>query len=433
MTNARTHHSCRLLVLLLVSLVGSVAHADSHEKEDSQWYRGNMHTHSLWSDGNDFPDMIADWYKRHGYHFLVLTDHNILSRGERWMKHAAIVKRGGGDALQEYRKRYGDEWVETRGTEGESDFEIRLRGLEEFRGHVEEPGKFLMIEGEEISDSVDGLPIHLNASHLAELIPPQGGRTVVEAIDANLRAAEEQARRLGRDILVHLNHPNFGYAITAEDLAAVLREQFVEVYNGHPGVEHLGDEYHVSVEKIWDIANTIRIAQLSAPPLMGLATDDSHAHHDGETGSRPGRGWVWVRASELTPEAVIQAMQAGDFYASSGVTLEDVQYDEQEKRIELKIAADGDATYTTEFIGTPRDYDAFSEPRLDSQGEPIRATRRYSDEVGKVFKTVEGRNPTYELTGDELYVRAVVTSSRPHPDPSFKDQKEQAWTQPVMP
>jgi hypothetical protein len=44
---------------------------------------------------------------------------------------------------------------------------------------------------------------------------------------------------------------------------------------------------------------------------------------------------------------------------------------------------------------------------------------------------VSGTSPSYQLKGDELYVRAVVTSSKPHPDPSFKDQREQAWTQPV--
>jgi hypothetical protein len=47
------------------------------------------------------------------------------------------------------------------------------------------------------------------------------------------------------------------------------------------------------------------------------------------------------------------------------------------------------------------------------------------------LKTVAGLAPRYELTGDELYVRAVVTSSKPPHDPSFKDQREQAWTQPV--
>ena len=50
-----------------------------------QFWKGNLHTHSLWSDGDDFPEMIADWYKTHGYHFLTLSDHTVLSEGERWI------------------------------------------------------------------------------------------------------------------------------------------------------------------------------------------------------------------------------------------------------------------------------------------------------------------------------------------------------------
>jgi len=43
-----------------------------------RWFKGNTHTHSLWSDGDAAPEHIADWYKSHGYDFLVLSDHNIL-------------------------------------------------------------------------------------------------------------------------------------------------------------------------------------------------------------------------------------------------------------------------------------------------------------------------------------------------------------------
>src|SRR5438132_1176146 len=54
-------------------------------QDGPRWWKGNLHTHSFWSDGDDFPEMIADWYKRHGYQFLSLTDHNVLSEGERWI------------------------------------------------------------------------------------------------------------------------------------------------------------------------------------------------------------------------------------------------------------------------------------------------------------------------------------------------------------
>ncbi|MEE9368893.1 MAG: hypothetical protein V3V05_08510 [Pontiella sp.] len=46
-----------------------------------QWYKGNTHTHTFWSDGKEFPETAADRYKDMGYHFLALSDHNIVSRG----------------------------------------------------------------------------------------------------------------------------------------------------------------------------------------------------------------------------------------------------------------------------------------------------------------------------------------------------------------
>jgi hypothetical protein len=425
--------------LVIVSLLSSAKiHADDvvPANPELRWWKGNLHTHSLWSDGNDFPEMIAEWYRTHGYNFLALSDHNVLSQGMRWMKLADIQKRQAPVALERYRERFGNDWVETRsiktgdGAEQHEEIEVRLKPLGEFRALVEERGRFLMIEGEEISDKAEGVPVHLNASNLKDPIQPLGGATVREAIAANLRAVEDQGQRTGREILAHLNHPNYGYAVTAEDLAAVLSDKFFEVYNGHPGVNHEGDHHHASVEQIWDIANTIRLAQLHAPPLLGIATDDSHHYHEQGT-SRSGRGWVMVRARHLTPESILKAMKQGDVYASSGVVLKDVRFSSESGLLELDIAADGEATFTTDFIGTPIEFDPASEPRADKDGKPLRTTRKYSSQVGQIFATVRGRQPTYKLTGKELYVRAVVTSSEHHPNASFKHQHQQAWTQPV--
>lgn len=395
-----------------------------------RWWKGNIHTHTFWSDGNDFPEMVAEWYRSHDYNFLALSDHNVLSEGIRWMPLAEIVRRGGDDVVDKYRARFGEGWVETRGGPEQEELEIRLKPLNEFRALVEERGRFIMIQGEEISDSAEGKPVHLNATNLKELVPPLGGATVREAVINNLRAVEEQAKATGREILLHLNHPNFGLAFTAEDLAAVISERFFEVYNGHPGVLHTGDEHHPSVERLWDIANTIRLDQLHAPPLFGVATDDSHEYH-GRPGSHTGRGWIMVRSRYLTPEYLIRAIRAGEFYASSGITLNHVRYEKATGTLELEINPSGPANYTTEFIGTLADYDTASSPRTDNEGKPIATTRKYSEDIGRVLATVEGLNPRYQLTGDELYVRAVVTSNVPHEDPSFANQYQQAWTQPV--
>jgi hypothetical protein len=424
-----------LLATTLNFIVMLAAYGASHAAEPAgkaglQWYRGNTHTHSLWSDGNDFPEMIADWYVSHGYNFLALSDHNILSEGDRWIAHNEIVKRKHGDALAKYIKRFGEDWVEQRGAPGTPSHEIRLKPLNEFRKLFEVRGKFIMIQGEEISDRAEGLPVHLNATNIEKLLPAVGGPTVAETIENNLRAAEEQARETGREIFVHLNHPNFHYAITAEEIASVLRERFMEVYNGHSSVGQLGDEHHPNVEYIYDVANTIRVGQLNAPPLFCVATDDSH-HYDGEQSCRPGRGWIMVRAEKLEPDTIVRAIKAGDFYASSGVTLADVRYDANKKLLQLEIEPEEGVEYTTQFIGTKQGYDANSEQRTGRDGKPLRTTRKYSADVGQVLASGKGTSPAYHLTGDELYVRAIVTSTKPHPDPSFTGQHQQAWTQPV--
>ncbi len=417
----------RFATTLLLSIVAFTITAVG-AADETRWYKGNLHTHSLWSDGNDYPEMIVDWYVGHEYDFLSLSDHNILSRGEKWVPESLGQKRGAIDGLKRYRARFGDDWVETREKDGKT--EIRLKSLGEFGPKFDKPGEFLLIQAEEITDHYGSLPIHINASNIAELIRPKGGSSVRDTIANNLIAVQQQSERVGQPIIAHLNHPNFGYAVTAEDMAAVVQEEFFEVYNGHPGVNHLGDDTHVGLERMWDIANTIRIADMKHRPLYGMATDDSH-NYFGNRGSSPGRGWVMVHASDLSPEALMRALSAGDFYASSGVTLKSLRFDGNAKSLSLEIDAADGVEYTTEFIGTLAEYDKTSTAVVDKDGKEITATRSYSSDVGKVLATTKGTTASYKLTGKELYVRAVVTSTKKHWNPSFDGQAEQAWTQPV--
>jgi hypothetical protein len=420
-----------VLAILMLALQLRSVKADDVIPADAapRWWKGNLHTHTFWSDGDDFPEMVAEWYRTHGYNFLALTDHNVLAQGMRWKTEAEIVKKGGDKVIGKYLGRFGDTWVESRGPADKREF--RLKPLDEFRALVEERGRFLLIPAEEISASAEKVPIHINASNIKEAINPVSADTVRETIVNNLRAVEEQAKRSGREILAHLNHPNFHYAITAEDIAHVVMERHFEVYNGHPGVNHEGDHHHPSVERLWDIANTIRLVDLNAPPLFGIATDDSHNYHDKPAGSHPGRGWTMVRATHLTPEYILRAVKAGDCYASSGVALVDVRYDAEAKTLKLEIESDGDAVFKTEFIGSLRGADTTGETVPPPPGKPTRLSRKYSQQIGQVLHAAEGLRPSYVLTGKELYVRAVVTSSKPPHNPSFQGQHKQAWTQPI--
>ena len=138
-----------------------------------------------------------------------------------------------------------------------------------------------------------------------------------------------------------------------------------------------------------------------------------------------------VLSEKLDPGELIHAMEAGRFYASSGVTLEEVTM--TGKSLDVTVRPDPVATYTIEFIGTRKGFDPSSEPVVDKTGKTLPVTRKYSQDIGKVLKTVTGTSASYAFSGDELYVRARITSSQMHPNPSEIGDPQRAWTQPVTP
>jgi hypothetical protein len=392
------------------------------------FWKGNLHTHSLWSDGDDFPEMVADWYKRHGYQFLALTDHNVIADGEKWVDAATTVVRK--KAVEKYEARFGKAWVERRVEKDKP--QVRLKPLREFRSLLEEPGKFLFVPAEEVTTKFAKYPVHMNGINLRDAIKPVEAANVTETIRVNLKQAEEQAAKTGWPNVTFLNHPNFQWGVKAEEMIAAEELRYFEVFNGHSGVRNYGDATHASCERIWDILLAVRLAKLKLPVVYGVATDDSHAYHEFAVGkTNPGRGWVMVRAPHLTAEAVVRAMKAGDFYFSTGVTLDEIA--KADGKLTLSIRAEPGVTYKTEFVATMAGTPLDAEPILDEKGQPLDVTRRYHADVGKVVAESTNAAPTYTFTGKELYVRAKVTSSKPHPNPYQKGDTEVAWTQPVVP
>jgi hypothetical protein len=416
------------LVALILSLLATcLVAAEPIGDASPRWWKGNLHTHTLWSDGDDFPEMIAGWYQQHGYHFLALSDHNLLQQESKWVN--ATTNQNVRLALGKYLPRYGNRWVEQREEQGQQ--LVRLKPLNEFRTRFESPDRFLLIQSEEITDRYLNAPVHINVTNVREAIKPLGGNSVLEVMQNNIAAIFEQRKRTGQPMFPHLNHPNFGWGVTAEELMQVKGERFFEVYNGHPTVHNEGDATHASMDKLWDIVLTRRLTELGLEPLFGLATDDSHHYHTNAVGkSNSGRGWVMVRAPHLTPERLIAALEAGDFYASSGVRLKDVQ--RETNRLALEIDGEQGVTYTTQFIGTRKGFDPKNEPVRAPNGEALRVTHRYSADIGAVLAEVKGLSASYRLKGDEIYVRAKIISSKLKVNPGVKDEVETAWIQPLV-
>src|SRR5688572_5939984 len=268
-----------IAVWFLVALTSTAAvraqTSPSSAPTESRWFKGNLHTHSLWSDGDDYPEMIADWYKRQGYHFLGISDHNILQQGQRWFELKAPVsiggnvnQRGGGPVLEKYLRRYGADWVEIREADGKRS--VRLKPLDEYAPLLNESGQFLMIPSEEITSTwkraktattpEQSGPVHINVTNPREFVAPVEADNAVDVMQQTVDAVFEQRERTGQPMIPHLNHPNFRWGITAEELMQVKRERFFEVYNGHNDVHNDGDATHLSMDAMWDAILTRRLA-----------------------------------------------------------------------------------------------------------------------------------------------------------------------------
>ena len=229
----------------------------------AQWYKGNIHTHTTESDGDEDPHKVVSWYRRHGYDFLVLSDHN----------HLTLLNYGGG------RRRFR---------------------------------KPLMVPGEEVSISLNrgDTPVHINGVGISRVVEPIDAGGVVETLQANVDAIVEAGG------IASINHPNFRWAFDHREISQVEGASLLEVFNGHPGTNILGAPDKPSYEAIWDGVLT------SGRVIFGVATDDSHNYHDFAPWlSNPGRGWVMVQADELTQDAIVDGLASGRFYASTGVTL----------------------------------------------------------------------------------------------------------------
>lgn len=418
----------RAMVLVLAVLLGGCG-----LQTRDRWFRGNLHTHSYWSDGRNFPELVGDLYKSSGYHFLILTDHNVLSRGERWKDYDPRSK-DWQTMLERARRRFGDNWVETRVQGGKH--EVRLKTLQEVAARLNQPGRFVMIEGEEITTHfAKRTQIHVNMLGCVELIKPLAGKDETDTLTRNVAAVHEQGLSANKLILPMVNHPNWPqYSLTAEDVAEVGDPCLIEILNPWDGALFCGNALHPCHERLWDIANTLRLVR-GRDVLYGTATDDAHDYsHMSPTNANLIQGWVMVRAKELSEKAILRALREGDFYFTNGVLLEKLEYDAAAGELRVSARAEPGVRYVVEFYGTLEGCDLSSAPVAcrDPDGRPGRASRKYSPEIGKRLARVEGPTATYRLTGREMFVRAVVRSDRKMLVPPQDEMEyETAYTQPV--
>ena len=319
--------------LAAVMVAVPFAQAPGPKPQAARWFKGNLHTHTVNSDGDSTPDDVVRWYRERDYQFLVLTDHNYLTS---------------------------------------------VDGLNAVHGADD---KFLVVKGEEVTDRFGDKPLHVNGLEVERLVRPTGGQSVLDVVQRmvdGIRAARG---------VPSINHPNFGWAISPDELGQLQRTRLFEVFNGHPTVNNLGGGGVPSLEETWD-----RILS-SGKMLYGIAVDDAHYFKRPEdpTAPRPGKGWVYVRSPRLEGRALVEALERGDFYSSTGVQMQTV--DASTTALSLAVKTEPSSKYRIQFIGRQ----------------------------GRILSDVTTPTASYTFKGDEGYVRAKVLESN----------GKVAWIQPV--
>ncbi|MEQ1693551.1 MAG: CehA/McbA family metallohydrolase [Gemmatimonas sp.] len=328
-----TYSLCGAMTLLTAPLAAQVARFEVPVvPAGARWLKGNTHTHTTQSDGDTPPADVARWYKSRGYAFLVLSDHNVFTDPRTL---AALMD-----------------------------------------------STFLLIPGEEVTTSFQKAAVHVNALAVTRVIAPLKDSTLLGTVQKTIDAIRAEQS------VPHINHPNFLWSVDSATLFRMKNDRLIEIFNGHPTVHNIGGGDWPGMEEVWDGLLS------SGKRIFGIAVDDAH-HFQGEFSAaraNPGRGWVAIRSPALETQALVRALDAGQFYASSGVTLADVTI--SPTSLEISIAQKGDFKYSTQFIG----------------------------QDGKVLSTDRSLTPRYRLKGTETYVRAKVTDSG----------GAAAWVQPVF-
>lgn len=294
-----------------------------------RFYKGNLHTHTLESDGDAPVDEVLRWYKSAGYNFVSITDHDKLTP-----------------------------------TAGK---------------YAPSPG-FVTLAGVEITGLAQSKkPIHVNA--LCGKSPLKGIRRAAPVTEV---LAENIGLSRADGAITLVNHPNFGWAITEDELATLDGFEMLEIASGHPLVNELGDATRPSHEQIWDTYLS-RKGQ-----VFGTAVDDAHDYYKFAKAERnPGRAWIQVWAPELTEEAICAAIREGRFYSSKGARISAIRV--EDRFLEVSVDDWNSVTDHVAFLG----------------------------QHGQVLSRTTASPARYELRGGERYVRARVAQS----------ENREAWTQ----
>jgi len=241
------------------------------------FYRGNLHTHSTRSDGILDPEEVCRRYQAEGYDFIALTDHLV--------------------GLFDY--------PITDTSAFRNDHFTTIIGAEMHTGEMEN-GYLWHILG-------IGLPLdfkHSDAPHFRSVKGSESGANVAR-----------RAREAGA--FVSIAHPHWS-GLSEADALSIKAAHAVEIYNHGCVVDNDRGEGFFTLEQLLNRDRHLNL----------IATDDAHFNTPDHFG-----GWVMVKAAENTPELLLAALKAGDFYSSTGPNIHDIRLKGDSIEVDCSAAA----------------------------------------------------------------------------------------------
>ena len=228
-----------------------------------RFYRGNLHLHSTNSDGRRTPEDTIASYRAQGYDFVSLTDH-------------FLPKNDIAPVVSDTTALRTDDFTTILGAE------------------IHGPG---MECGDLWHIVANGLPLDF----------PWIGREET--------GPDVAARAKAAGAYISIAHPFWSSTSIVDAETVIGVADAVEIYNH-------GCEVEVDRGESWHFADLL-LAQ--GHHLDAIATDDAHFNYPGSPEHDAFGGWVHVKAESLDPDALLAAIKAGHYYASTGPQLHDVR------------------------------------------------------------------------------------------------------------
>lgn len=238
--------------------------------EGTPRYKGNLHSHTVNSDGHLTPQESAAAFRAHGYQFLCLSEHDLYTDYSEELDRDDFVILPGLEASVLLMDESGTGRVKTHHMHG-------ILGTDEMVSRA--PRRF---------------------EHMERLEPPVyfgswDGAAACQALADTLR---------DHGCIVTYNHPVWS-RVDVEEFEDVEGVFGIEVFN-YNTVNESGTGYDVAC---WD--RMLRAGKR----IWGFASDDNH--NEGLFDDAFG-GWIVVCAPELSRDALVTAMLEGAYYSSSG-------------------------------------------------------------------------------------------------------------------